>query len=735
MRRLAALVALLLACSALAAEVPVSDVILGDPNAYSGPPAIATDGDGFLVVWSDGRSVDSILFAARVTRSGQVLDPTGIPLHRAGVGRPQVIWNGERYLVFWSEGYPGRIMLAEVNRDGSVRPPRTLIDNAVFDEYRGTPVATNGSRILMVYGDKQGTFGWPSRIRVGVRNLDATPVAESVVDAADPEDMYHLMDPRPTIVVNASQFLVSWDVPAAEEGERRAVRFSPNGARIDATPRRIGSGATAIAVNGSGYVVLSAYTSWGVSGDLQTITDPVELPLAINSYPVLIERNGRASLLGLDLRQGTEGGIPSVLQFDDQGHAGASQAAPPSAGSVAGLSNGHDVLFVTSIRDATFEDPPRLFAVVTNAVTLQAQSPTVPLTSSAPRQEAPSIATNGIDTLTAWREPDGIFAGRVRGNGTRIDGRGVRLSDGIGDGYPRVAFDGERYVIAFTHWKGPQDTEVVVRFISPQSGLLPDEIRVQGANAGLEVALARGGDSVLLVWPDGQKLYAARIRAMQLIDTPLPMTISGFAALSPAAAWNGNEFLIAWREVVFGFDSESYPRIRGARLSANLTPVDTQSRVLLEETGELSFHWEPSLVWDGTQWVLAATVTRFGRETPEVRVVRIDGNLNPISTTAIGKGSAPQLAVADTRVWLAWKEDTAERSLRLGVLDSNEQHVIPAPTPTVYQWPNQFGMTAKGTQVILAYPRIAGVESGTVPRVFLTTAGQAAGPARRRSVR
>jgi len=55
MHRLAVL--LLLTCSAFAAEVPVSDVVLGDPNAYSGPPAIATDGDGFLVVWSDGRVV------------------------------------------------------------------------------------------------------------------------------------------------------------------------------------------------------------------------------------------------------------------------------------------------------------------------------------------------------------------------------------------------------------------------------------------------------------------------------------------------------------------------------------------------------------------------------------------------------------------------------------------------------------------------------------------------------
>jgi len=733
MHRLAVL--LLLTCSVFAAEVPVSDVVLGDPHAYSGPPAIATDGDGFLVVWSDGRSVDSILFAARVTRTGQVLDPTGIPLHRAGVGRPQVIWNGERYLVFWSEGYPGRIMVAEVNRDGSVRAPRTLIDNAVFDAYRGTPVATNGSRILMVYGDRTGTNGWPSRIRGSVLNPDATPVAESVVDEADSEDIYHLMDPGPTIVVHASEFLVSWNVAAEEGGERRAVRFSPNGSRIDAAPRRIGSGATAIAGNGDGYVVLSAYTSWGVSSDLQTITDPVAFPLAVGSYPVLIERNGRASLLGQDLSEGTGTAIPTILEFDDQGHAGATQPVPPSAGGIAGLSNGRDLLFVTSISDDIFETPPRLFAVVTNATTLQAQTPTVALTSSAPRQEAPSIATNGTDTLTVWREPDGIFAGRVRGNGTRIDGRGVRLSDGIRDGYPRVAFDGERYVVAFTHWNGPQDTEVVVRFLSPQSGLLPDEIHVQGTNVGLEVALAKGGDSALLVWPDGQKLYAARLRAMQLIDTPLQVTIDGFAAISPAAAWNGNEFLITWREVVFDFDSEFYPRIRGARLSANLTPVDTQSRVLLEETGELSFHLEPSLVWDGARWVLAATVARFGGETPEVRVVRIDGNLAPIGTTAIGKGSAPQLAVADKRVWLAWKEDTAERSLRLGALDANGQQVIPAPTPSGYQWPDQFGMTSKGTQVILAYPRIAGVESGTVPRVFLTTAGQAAGPGRRRSVR
>jgi len=727
MQRLAVLVAILLASALFAAEFPVSDAVPGDP-VVRGAVSVGTDGDGFLVAWTDERTDEPILLAARVTRTGQVLDPTGIPIH-LGARRPQVIWNGERYLVFWTAGSSNTvssIMVAEVNRDGSVSTPRTIVSRGRFDSY-GRPVKTNGSCIVMAYSD------WDApQIRVGVLDLQARPIADYVVDEADAGNIWRLENPRQAVSVNGSEFLVSWNVSrvAAGAGETRAVRFAANGSRIDSESRRIGTSSMTVAANGTGYVVIGS-TSWGVSGDLQTITEPAPFSLLIDYDLLVIDRDGRASLFSND----PYGSGSEVVQFDDRGHVDSKQRFLSPAVTVAGVSNGRDLLFVASKFQSSYK-PPLTLVVVTDAAMLQPKTPEVALTSCAIPQDTPSVATNGTDTVTVWRERDGIFAARVRNDGTRLDGRGMQLSDS-GE-LPRVVFDGERYVVAFTrYWKG----DVVIRFISPADGLLRDEFHIL-SSYGYGVALAKSDDSVLAVWFASEGLSAVRINRLPQLTDPFPVVIKmDFGATAPVVAWNGHEFLIAWRQASGG-DMPFYPRIRGMRLSSNLIPIDTASRVLIEETNAVIQNLDPSVVWDGARWLVAAQFDRYGYGTPDVRVARLDRSLTPIGVTTIGKARAPELAVANGRAWIAFKEDTPERSLHLGALtsegtlDPNRQRVIAAPTPRFYiaPWPERFNMTSNGQQLILAYPRIAGIDTGSALRVFLSIIDPTA-PERRRSVR
>src|SRR5688572_17292225 len=112
------MVIVLTALSSLAAvEVPVSDITFETAPTSKRLPALAAGDGGYLAVWLDERSGSRNLLATRIAATGEPLDPLGIPLGRAEFGQPQVLWNGESYLIFWNA--PGSaLMVTRVTREG-----------------------------------------------------------------------------------------------------------------------------------------------------------------------------------------------------------------------------------------------------------------------------------------------------------------------------------------------------------------------------------------------------------------------------------------------------------------------------------------------------------------------------------------------------------------------------------------------------------------------------------------
>src|SRR6185436_21173086 len=88
-------------------------------------PAIAAGTNGYLVVWLDhrnGRSGSFDMYGARVTSSGIVEDPDGIPIVSAdrdssAAGSPAVAANGNSFFVVWSDN---SIYGKRVDGDGTV---------------------------------------------------------------------------------------------------------------------------------------------------------------------------------------------------------------------------------------------------------------------------------------------------------------------------------------------------------------------------------------------------------------------------------------------------------------------------------------------------------------------------------------------------------------------------------------------------------------------------------------
>ncbi|HLE03444.1 MAG TPA: hypothetical protein VI729_02375, partial [Anaerolineales bacterium] len=69
-------------------------------------PAVAWDGNNYLVVWQDYRNGSNPdIYGARVSASGVLQEPGGIVISTAAnyQGFPAVAWDGNNYLVVWAD--------------------------------------------------------------------------------------------------------------------------------------------------------------------------------------------------------------------------------------------------------------------------------------------------------------------------------------------------------------------------------------------------------------------------------------------------------------------------------------------------------------------------------------------------------------------------------------------------------------------------------------------------------
>ena len=128
----------------LRSEVPVSPPVYTTQD-YAGDPHIATDGDGYLVVWTDLRTGgEPSVYAARMRADGTVIDRLGLRVAQGASAGP-VVWTGSKYLLVY-DVEPAYTTYA-----------RTLTVDGVFGEPveigkagRYGAIATNGTNVLVV---------------------------------------------------------------------------------------------------------------------------------------------------------------------------------------------------------------------------------------------------------------------------------------------------------------------------------------------------------------------------------------------------------------------------------------------------------------------------------------------------------------------------------------------------------------------------------------------------------
>ncbi|HEV7241999.1 MAG TPA: hypothetical protein VGQ36_22400 [Thermoanaerobaculia bacterium] len=713
MKRVAFLFAALFAFAAFAAtEHAVSDTVLGTPHGRRDAPSLASDGDGFLAVWKDTRGGRPALLAARISSNGDVLDPTGILLTSLSGGPAQIVWNGERYLVFFP--IDRTIMIATVERDGTASDFRPLLDNA-----SDISVATNGSRIVIAYAGDRGSFVVPPRTHVAVLDMNAFVLRSSAIDTHRDERL------APSVVAlpNGS-FVVAWNVRAGRF-ELNALPFDASGGRKALARIPIGGVdlEAKLHANGEALVAVSAFYSWGVSADLATITKPKERP---PGAPFALR--GRAAIAGGDVPTHTGPDTQRAIEvapFDSQGYAGARERvldATPDGyhvlGSISALQSDGHVLFAWVTYHSATNPQFRLLASVADPDTLTPDTPTFDLTRSATMQSTPAIAAGATESLVAWTETDGIYAARINDAGEHLDGRGIRITDTFPNHSPRVVLHDGRYAIAFA-----ETNAIVIRYVTPDGALLPESVRIPLEVDPWRVVLASGGGTLLVAWSDGE-IHATRVHPSGTIDPPVVVSVGAERfAVDPAVAWNGTEFLVAWVRT-YEFDRSWYrPEILTRRVTPELALSGSLTAMV---SGPQSQIGVPAVASDGTDWFVAW----HDLYSMEVRAKRVGDT----ASTFVGRGFVPELTWTGKTLYVAYRPELGALAVR-PVAGAGVEQNIDGTAKTIDLWygeVEQIGIAARNGRWVAAYTRIGNAAEGFVPRVFATfTPNQP----RRRSIR
>ena len=268
-----ALVALVL----LSAPAHAGDIHLGEETpvapeirkTFQMNPAVAFGKDVYLVVWQDGpftwECPQVKLWMARVSATGKVLNPKGLPLcqhdkrHRR---RPRVAFDGTNFLVVWAEYNEEKnwdVSAARVSPEGEVLDEKGFaVAHAPGNQC--TPVAaTNGAgKSLAAWADSPGPQG---RYQIMAASVDgggrvgAAAVAAPAPPGNPAASGKHVGNFHPEIAFDGRHYVLTYvhlELSRWVGENTRAAWLSPDGKPVKTTKYlTIGSGnATKRARNG-----------------------------------------------------------------------------------------------------------------------------------------------------------------------------------------------------------------------------------------------------------------------------------------------------------------------------------------------------------------------------------------------------------------------------------------------------------------------------------------------------
>ena len=209
------------------------DGVHSDCRVY-GKPAIAFDGQNFLVAWQDGSAATSApssnVYASRITPDGEVLDPGGIPVSVSSslhCGPASVSFDGQNYMLVWdctadsgADDSTWELFCARVTPSGQVLAPGVQQLTTGSDCWGNRPVGISfdGSDFLVVYRTKSSLIRG-LRVSTSGTSLDG-PTGFTISDNGK----------YPSVAFDGTNYFVVWHTPGLDY---RGARVATDGTVLD----------------------------------------------------------------------------------------------------------------------------------------------------------------------------------------------------------------------------------------------------------------------------------------------------------------------------------------------------------------------------------------------------------------------------------------------------------------------------------------------------------------------
>jgi hypothetical protein len=589
--------------------IPVNN---GPGDAAS--PQVASNGTDFFVVWIDGRTNSWVTYGTLVTAAGVVVNPGGkaLAVNQQFHLSPRVASNGTDFLAVW-QGLATATMDVFGRRISSAGQPlgtsEFTISGEVSVEERAPSVASNGTDYLVAWEDERDNFtarAYASRVSSSGVVLDAPGFPLSIND----------FQSTPVVGSNGTDFLVVWlDWRNSTSRDLYGTRVSSSGSVVDGTGLVIGAhvnyseSAPSVAANGTDYFV--AWTEWDSANSTRRILGSrLEGSLSVTS-PV-VDTTSLAF---------TSGG----------GNCQVSSVAPATPG------------YFLAWQCAASPGDELQSAWVSLTGTITAGSGFT-VTTSPLHQTEPAIASNGSNYLVVWTEtgPGGmsIYGTRVATTGGALDRGGFVIGTGQRERMaPAVASDGTDYLVAWMDYRDLNwdihGARVLGSGASSSAVLDPNGI-VISAHADYQnvPSVASDGTDYLVVWrvdPSARgDIYGARVSSsgMVLDTSGIAIATNLVEHYTPRAASNGTNYLVIWAE---NDTSSTGWDIRGARVSTGGVVLDTPSIAIASYPNA---QYDPAVTSNGSDY-FAVWTDYLGGNNHDIYGARVSGAGVVLDTSGI----------------------------------------------------------------------------------------------------
>ncbi len=680
-------------------------------------PKIAWNGQNWLVVWisqSPTQFYWSVeIQAARVSPSGQVLDPTPISIYQypfSTSAEVEIASDGNNWTVIFRGTSAGEndLFAVRVAPDGSVLDPNgiVLVPGAGSLTFN-LDIVFAVDEYLLAYYHLSSIYAL--RLDTDLQPIDANPFV--IVTSGDSLLPFRLAS-------NGSDFFVAWRKYSngTQWGEARGTRVSYAGQVLDPGGLQIsglmfiGAIDTRVAWDGTNWVVTykgvnfgpgdpddllaSRVTTGGVvldfgGVDIEPVTtryDEFEIEQAVGGGLQAVWLDNRAGgyfpydistyFISTELVPGS----PSVASY--------SAPAQPLS-SVAASGSGYMLVFHSDISGDS-----RIKAHPLDGAGLPLLNEPVTL-ASGPNLSSPSVAWNGSLYFVVWSATDlsdlnnsVVYGQRINPDGTLVDPAPFPLMEGFSTD---VAAIGDIFLAVAIQ----QTTSVEVREpfgirVDGVTGVILDgnPLDLGDSFAGLP-SIASMGDRWLVTYhrnfthddPHAEIKGAMVMPNGTSLPTFIISTGLGSFLYNPDVASDGTDAFVVWENA--GADD-----INGARVMNDGTVL---SSVVVN--GQPETQDAPAIGWDGTQYVVLfqdlRDITFFLDERSDVYGTLVDGSGNVVDPVGFGVFTAPlseihpAVAGANGIALLSagiFRAEAGFMSYRIGYSLLGAE--LPTPTPT-----------------------------------------------------